>query len=66
MMAVDVKAGEKFEAGAPKALFEMRLVGQQTYSVSPDGRRFLVPTLPEEVAGAPLTVVLNWTLGLKK
>jgi Tol biopolymer transport system component len=66
MMAVDVKAGEKFEAGAPKALFEMRLVGQQTYSVSPDGRRFLVPTLPEEVAGAPLTVVLNWTAGLKK
>jgi serine/threonine protein kinase len=66
LMTVDVKAGEKFEAGAPKALFEVRLVGQQTYAVSPDARRFLFPTLSEEVAGAPLTVVLNWTAGLKK
>jgi Tol biopolymer transport system component len=66
MMAVAVKAGEKFEAGAPKALFDVRLVGLQTYAVSPDARRFLFPTLPEEVASAPLTVVLNWTAGLKK
>jgi serine/threonine protein kinase len=66
LMTVDVKAGEKFEAGTPKALFETRLVGTQNYAVSPDARRFLFPTLLEEVASAPLTVVLNWTAGLKK
>jgi hypothetical protein len=66
LMSVAVKAGEKFEAGVAKALFERRLVARQTYAVSPDARRFLFPTLPEEVASAPLTVVLNWTAGLKK
>jgi hypothetical protein len=33
--------------------------------VSPDGQRFLMYTVTDEAA-APITVVLNWTAGLKK
>jgi hypothetical protein len=36
------------------------------YDVSPDGRRFLVNTLVEEAAPAPITLVVNWPALLKK
>ena len=35
------------------------------FDVSKDGR-FLIPTQIEQAAGAPMTVVVNWTAGLKK
>jgi hypothetical protein len=31
--------------------------------VSADGQRFLIPTVPEQTASAPITVVLNWDAG---
>ena len=67
MMAVEVKAGAKFEAGLPKALFDARFPGGNTawYDVSPDGR-FLIPIQLEQTANAPMTVVINWTAGLRK
>ena len=37
-----------------------------TYDVSTDGQRILVRLPPEGETGAPLTVVQNWTAGLKK
>ncbi len=70
LMAVEVKASAaSFEAGAPKALFEMPPLFVNTtyrYDVSADGQRFLILTSVEESAQTPLTVVTNWTAGLKK
>lgn len=61
---MEVKSSAKFEAGVPKALFETRL-GGRSYDVSRDGR-FLIPTLAEQAASAPMTVVVNWQAGLKR
>jgi len=68
-MAVDVTAGERFEAGTPKALFRMRLAMDfdfNHYAVSADGQRFLVTTPAGEAASPTITVVLNWPAALKK
>jgi serine/threonine protein kinase len=70
MMAVDVKSGAgdsaKFEAGVPKALFDVDSDVAITtgFDVSKDGR-FLIPTRPEQTTASPITVVVNWTVGLK-
>jgi eukaryotic-like serine/threonine-protein kinase len=66
MMAAEVKSGSKFEAGVPKALFEVHLEtgAHVSFDVSKDGR-FLIPTRPEDAAAAPITVVVNWTAALK-
>jgi Tol biopolymer transport system component len=68
LMAVEVKGSARFEAGVPKPLFDTRLGnlrGDQWFDVTTDSR-FLIPTLLEQSAVAPLTVVLNWQAGLKK
>ncbi len=66
LMAVTVNDnGKKFEAGVPKALFEVGAIDQ--FDVSKDGR-FLIK-VPQDGAASkvPLTVVvLNWQAGLKK
>jgi hypothetical protein len=36
------------------------------YVPSRDGKRFLVNTLSADPSPTPITVVLNWTAGLKK
>jgi Tol biopolymer transport system component len=64
MMAVEVTTGPKFEAGVPKPLFDAHLAGTG-FDVSKDGR-FLIPTAVEQSGTAPITVVINWTAGLKK
>jgi Tol biopolymer transport system component len=69
LMAAAVNGkGSSFEVGAVKPLFETRaVVGlRNRYAVSADGPRFLINTAPEQAASAPITVVLNWTTGLKK
>ena len=73
-MAAGIQAkGETLEAGDPAALFQTRIVGGGTglggisleqYTVAPDGR-FLINVTAEE-ASAPITIVTNWTAGLKK
>ena len=77
MISVKVNpAGPTFEYGDPVELFDSGYVNfthglnYHTYAVSPDGQRFLIPR-PEstgtgDAASAPITVVLNWTAGLKK
>ena len=35
------------------------------HAVTPDGQRFLVVTEPEGRASSPITVVLDWAVGLK-
>ncbi len=70
MMAVAVKTGGTiFVAGAPVALFKTHLMpllfsNPSEYDVTPDGQRFLVGTLVG--TPAPVSVILNWTAGLKQ
>jgi eukaryotic-like serine/threonine-protein kinase len=67
MMAVSVKTAPKFEAGAPKELFEVHIgqANMATFDVGKDGR-FLIPNVVGRSAATPMTVVLDWTAGLKK
>ena len=41
------------------------LAGQQ-YAVAPDGERFLMNVLAEEANVPSITIVQNWTVGLKR
>jgi eukaryotic-like serine/threonine-protein kinase len=67
LMAVDVTTGPSFEAGAPRPLFQTPILVNPVidqYAVTGDGRRFILGTpLGEE---EPITVMLNWTAGLKR
>jgi Tol biopolymer transport system component len=62
--------GSSFEVGAVKPLFAIRTVITSIpypYDVSTDGKSFLINTAPEQGAtSAPITVVLNWSAGMKK
>ena len=71
LMAVDVKtASARLEAGQPKELFQTSAadaaVGNGVYDVTADGKRFLIVSAQQESAVSPITVVQNWTAGLKK
>ncbi len=68
LMAVDVKADSGFEAGPPRALFDVHLksVNGWKYDVSPDGQRFLANVVIGEVKTNPITLVLNWAAETKK
>ena len=67
LMAVKLKVdADAVAPSAPVALFEVDVqVLSPPYSVSPDGKRFLV-RVPVESAGQPLEVILNWPALLKK
>jgi hypothetical protein len=69
LMAATVGARPSF--GAPQALFQSRVpagvAANLTHFVpSHDGRRFLVNIQSGDSAPIPITVVMNWTVGLKK
>jgi Tol biopolymer transport system component len=68
LMAAAVNGkGSSFEVGAVKPLFQTRASrNRYEYAASADGQRFLINTAPEQPASAPITVVLNWTAGLRK
>ena len=68
LMAAAVNGqGSAFEVGAVRPLFDTRPRWPRwVYVVSPDGQRFLVNTLVEEAAAAPITLVVNWPALLKK
>jgi len=74
LMSVEVKTAPTFEYGTPKELFQTNISGGGNlanifrYDVAPDGHRFL---MLDEVGGggtgpSPITVVTNWTAGLKR
>ena len=66
MMVVEVKAGQNFEVGAPRPLFDVVLTGSNPrFEVSKDGR-FLLPMLSDQAPSVPIQVIVNWTAGLKK
>jgi len=69
LMAVSVGAGPSF--GVPQPLFQTRVpagvsANRTHYVPSRDGKRFLVNTQSDDPSPTPITVVLNWTAGLKK
>jgi dipeptidyl aminopeptidase/acylaminoacyl peptidase len=70
LMAAAVGAtGTRFDVGAVTPLFVVRLPGTPGvfYQVSPDGKRFLFNMAPMvDTTATPITVVVNWTAGLKK
>lgn len=67
LMAAEVgEKGEVFEAGQVQALFGPVKAGY-FYDASADGQRFLVAaSAAETTSGEPLTMVQNWTAGMKK
>jgi serine/threonine protein kinase len=69
LMAAPVGPGPSF--GPPRQLFQTRVPGsvyqnRTHYVPSRDGQRFLINTLAADVPPVSITVVLNWTAGLKK
>jgi Tol biopolymer transport system component len=65
LMAVSIRVnGGALEASAPHALFRTRMHAPRyslfQYDVSPDGKRFLINSLPREDAAAPLTLITDW------
>ena len=69
LMAVSVGPDRSF--GVPKPLFQTRVppgvvAFRTNYVPSRDGQRFLVNTQGGEPTPTSITVVLNWTAGLKK
>jgi eukaryotic-like serine/threonine-protein kinase len=76
-VAVKASAGPKpvFDAGTPVPLFDAHLAGLGVtvyfnYDVTADGKRFLAitdgATAATGASAPPLTVVTNWTAGLKR
>jgi eukaryotic-like serine/threonine-protein kinase len=63
LMSVRVGAGATFEAGAVTPLFQIR---GSSYASSADGRRFVTNDPIGEPTAQPITIVLNWTAGLRK
>jgi DNA-binding winged helix-turn-helix (wHTH) protein/Tol biopolymer transport system component len=67
LMAVDVRAdGGTLEIGRAAPLFRAPLLGSLTdvrnyYTVSTDGRRFLMKSLAGDTPAEPITLVVNWT-----
>jgi hypothetical protein len=70
LMEVSVKEkGPAVEIGIPHQFFQMTAISgepfRRAYTVAPNGQRFLVNALQRGGAPEPLTLVTNWTAGLK-
>jgi hypothetical protein len=72
MMAVDVQRGTTTcGAGPSRTLFALGTDAlgpggtPHPYGVSADGQHFLISRRTKEAMPTPLTVILNWTAGLK-
>jgi serine/threonine protein kinase len=68
LMSVPIRFtnSQTVEAETPVALFATHIGGAvqattpQFYSVSPDGKQFLMNTIVTEAGNSPITVILNW------
>ena len=79
-MAVPIRVasnGRAVEAGVPVALFPTRLASganvnaagfasRAQYAVARDGRFLMNVSVDEAAPAPPITIVQNWTAGLKK
>ena len=74
LMAVPVTTGATLRRGTSvpvfKASFSQKIARniqfEPTYAVSPDGKRFLINTVSEEIASAPTKIVFNWPSALPR
>ncbi len=68
LMSAEVKAGATFEAGVPRLLFAspMKSTLGTHYDVSSDGQRFLINLAVGEESSRPITLIQNWTAGIKR
>ena len=70
LMAAPVQAtGSGIHIGEVRMLFRLSpppLIPFGLYDVSADGQRFLVNTIAEQGQPAPITLVVNWTAGLRQ
>ncbi len=73
LMAVGVKTNPTtLEVSPPKALFATRIkwmeiqAGAHHYAAARDGQRFLISSTTDEARSMPVTIMLNWSAGLKK
>jgi eukaryotic-like serine/threonine-protein kinase len=76
LMAVEVNGdGPIFKVGVARPLFDIRSLGPGFDQIFPgigyytsarNGKRFLVPSLPETPQRQQVNVILNWTADLKK
>jgi hypothetical protein len=73
-MAVKVNGdGPTFKVEETRPLFEIRVVsidqsfpGNGYYTVTHDGKRFLLCSLPEAAERQQINVIVNWMADLKK
>jgi hypothetical protein len=69
MMAVDVsQRGASLQLGTPHALFKATTVsgGSGAYTVSADGKKFVMNTVLPQSITEPLTLITNWPADLKQ
>ena len=75
LMAVEVNGdGPTFTVGIAQPLFDVRVFGTADqsfpgngyYTLTRNGNRFLVPSVPESPERQQINVILNWTADLKK
>jgi len=69
LMSVSIQSGKTIEAGKPQSLFAIQADLTSfgiPYQPTADGQRFLFRDNASGDTPAPMTVVLNWTAGLKK
>ena len=68
LMAAEVNGpGASLVIGAVRPLFEAHpYESGYVYDATADGQRFLVNSVVEQKASAPITMVLNWTADLKR
>jgi hypothetical protein len=68
LMAAEItEKGDTQEVGSITALFDVPPIGiGYPYEVSADGQHFLAIVPPEQSNSAPLTLVQNWMVALKK
>lgn len=63
MMAVDVGPSDRFEAGAPRLLFDARISinpRADHYAVTRDGQRFLLKRPLGRGTRDPWAIIVNW------
>ena len=69
LMAVDIQQnGASLQLGAPHALFKASAVSNSsgTYTVSADGKKFVMNIVLPQSMSEPLTLITNWPADLKQ
>jgi hypothetical protein len=70
LMAVDITLNGSVQVGQPRQLFRAPVLGSLTdyrnvYAVTRDGGRFLFKAIAEDTYQEPISVLVNWQLGIR-